>query len=133
MAKTKSEYKKAKTELDEVFSKFIRHRDANKDGNIKCCTCPKILPIAKMQCGHFVNRDKLATRWSEINCASQCWGCNSKALGNGRKDEHSLYIINKYGLEALHQVLLEGKKITKLSTADLQDMAAKYKELLKQF
>jgi len=35
-----------------------------------------------MQCGHYVSRDKLATRYDEDNARVQCCGCNVFKKGN---------------------------------------------------
>jgi len=62
--------------LDDVFSKFIRLRDAGTDGYNKCCTCSKVLHWKEANCCHFVPRAKRATRWDETNCYSGCTHCN---------------------------------------------------------
>ena len=71
-AKTTAQLKK---ELDRVFSLYIRKIHPHQ-----CYTCGKT--EGPMQCGHFVSRQYLATRWSEDNCRPQCWGCNG--FGNGK-------------------------------------------------
>jgi len=65
--------------LDAAFSQFIRWRDADADGLIKCITCDTKKHVKQMQCGHFMSRRHYATRWHEKNSAGQCYGCN---IGN---------------------------------------------------
>ncbi len=67
---------KLKKKLDEIFSKYIRQKYANQEGQVQCYTCPKTAHWKEMQCGHFVSRSALATRFSEDNCRVQCVGCN---------------------------------------------------------
>ena len=47
-----------------------------------CYTCGKRMEWTEIQCGHFVSRTYLATRFSEENCKPQCVGCN--VFGGGR-------------------------------------------------
>lgn len=73
---------KLKKKLDEVFSKYIRQKYANQEGQVQCYTCPIKKHWKEMQCGHFVSRSALATRFSEDNCRVQCVGCN--VFGGGQ-------------------------------------------------
>ena len=66
--KTKTWYKK---KLDSVFSRYIREK-YEKDGKVPCYTCPHIGTVKTMQCGHFVPRQHMSTRWDEDNCRPQC-------------------------------------------------------------
>ena len=69
MKKTISKLKK---ELDKWFSLYIRLRGVDDNGNNQCCTCGTIDNWKKLQCGHFVSRKHLATRFHEMNCFPQC-------------------------------------------------------------
>lgn len=93
-AKTVTWYKK---KADALFSLFIRQKYADKDGNIKCYTCPTIRPLKKMQNGHFVSRRYLGTRYDERNCRPQCWYCNGHGYGNGRPVEFAEGLKREYG------------------------------------
>ena len=73
MKKTISKLKK---ELDKWFSLYIRLRGADDNGNNQCCTCGTIDNWKKLQCGHFVSRKHLSTRFHEMNCFPQCVSCN---------------------------------------------------------
>lgn len=79
--KTISQLKKL---LDKIFSIFIRTKYA-KNGYVQCYTCGVTKPISEMQCGHFISRSYLATRYDEDNCRPQCVGCN--VFGNGKPVE----------------------------------------------
>lgn len=69
--KTRAWYKK---ELDRLFSLYIRNKYPKE-----CYTCGKT--DTPLQCGHFVPRQYLATRWHENNCRPQCVGCNIYGKG----------------------------------------------------
>jgi hypothetical protein len=78
-SKTQAQLKK---ELDTVFSQFIRQKYADKDGNVACFTCGKVMHWKQIQNGHFISRSYLATRFHEDNCRPQCVGCN--VFGGGK-------------------------------------------------
>ena len=98
-----------KKKLDTVFSLYIRTRDGGR-----CITCGKVDEIKKMQCGHYVSRSNLATRWSEKNCSTQCVGCN--VFKHGNMDEYALKLKKKYGSKILEELNKDKYKITKLDT-----------------
>lgn len=70
--KTKTFYK---NKLDAVFSRYIRKK-YEKDDRLKCYTCNFVGTVKNMQCGHFVPRQHMSTRWDEDNCRPQCMACN---------------------------------------------------------
>lgn len=73
---------KLKKELDKIFSLYIRRKYADKNGEASCYTCGKIYKWQELQCGHFVSRQHLATRYDERNVRPQDIGCN--IFGGGR-------------------------------------------------
>lgn len=67
-----------KAKLDRVFSEYIRLRDTEghtKDGFFKCVSCGQIKPYSQADCGHYIGRQHMATRYNEINCNAQCRYC----------------------------------------------------------
>lgn len=84
-----------KKKADAVFSRFIRQRDRNAMGEGVCYTCYRTAPWKKLQCGHFVPRQYLATRYSEINCHSQCYACNM--LYNGQPSSYASRLELEFG------------------------------------
>jgi hypothetical protein len=97
-----SKYKK----LDDLFSKYVRLRDS-VDGYCRCCTCGKTLPIKQMQCGHFMSRRHLATRWEEKNTGVQCVSCN--IFNQGRQFAFGLYLDARYGVGTSDQMRIKSK------------------------
>lgn len=85
--KTQAQLKK---ELDKVFSLYIRNKYA-KDGLVQCYTCSVTKPIKEMQCGHWIPRNILGTRFDENNCRPQCVGCNM--FQRGRPDVFAVNLI----------------------------------------
>ena len=114
--------------LDEVFSIYIRLRDADKNGNVTCFTCGKkeYWKGKGMQCGHFMSRKHLATRWDETNCQVQCVGCNVYKYGEQYK--FSVKIDSKYGSGTAEQLHQKTRETVKLDLIDLEMLINTYKE-----
>lgn len=92
--------------LDAIFSKYIRYRDQGQ-----CYTCPKKDDPKRMQCGHFVPRQYLAVRYSEINCHTQCYACNM--LYNGQPSRFALNLERDYGRGIVKKLESQRQVITK--------------------
>jgi hypothetical protein len=89
--------KTLKNKADAVFSKYIRERD-----NHKCYTCGKQLTPQTSQCGHFISRNHLYYRYSEVNCHTQGSECNIFKSGNlavyatNLANQYGVYILNEF-------------------------------------
>lgn len=94
---------KQKKKLDALFSRFIRERDGGQ-----CYTCPKKDEIKKMQNGHFVPRQYLATRYDEVNNHCQCYACNM--LYNGQPSAYAKRLKQDYGPDIV-EILEEKRKL----------------------
>lgn len=116
-------------DLDAIFSKYIRHKYADKDGMVKCYTCPSIEPIGMIQNGHYISRKHMYLRWDERNCRPQCDICNEKKRGN--------LAIYAQRLEAespgIVDILLEeSRMVYKWSREELKSMISDFTKRLKQ-
>lgn len=120
-AKTKSQLTK---ELDTVFSQYIRN-SRSKNGICTCITCDREYEVKKIQCGHFMSRQYMSTRWDERNVAPQCYGCN--VMQQGKQFEFSL----KLGKELSEELYLLSKQTKKYSLDELKELIEYYKEKLK--
>ena len=120
-----------KERLDRVFSKYIRLRDMI--GNTKtfqCISCGKIKPISQADCGHYVNRQHMSTRYSEMNCNAQCRSCNRFDEGNMQGYRSNL--VRKHGESKV--LLLESMKyqIHKMSDFEYEALITHYKKEVKR-
>ncbi len=122
MAKTA--YKKAKDKLDKVYSRFRRLKEADLNGNVRCVTCAKVMPWKKSQCGHYIPRNCLSTRWTIENTAVQCVGCN--VWGEGKHHKFAIYLTRMYGAQILEKLDAEEKRDVKWSTRELLKTADQY-------
>jgi len=126
--KTKPKKPKAHTrgwyikKLDAVYSQYIRQMYADKNGMIKCSTCPDIKHIKEMQNGHYESRGHYPTRWYDKNCHPQCYKCNCILRGN--YTVYAIFMINKYGdgiLEQLRYLTTTQRKYTLCEIKELID------------
>jgi hypothetical protein len=69
-------------DVDAIFSQVVRLSNADEHGMVQCYTCPSVLNWKQMQCGHFIPRIHMFTRFSEENCKPQCPTCNMMKDGN---------------------------------------------------
>ena len=124
---TESTNEDLKKDLDKVFSEYIRKRDCFLSTRTltsgKCITCNKFFPYSELDCGHYVPRSNMSTRWHEDNCHAQCIECNRLLSGNLGKYSETLkkaWIGDK--LERL------GKKIKKYSQFEMLQLKTVYRE-----
>lgn len=125
--------KRAMARADMEFSKFIRTRDSqNYYGKaFTCISCGRTLPIRQADCGHYINRRHMSTRFSELNCNAQCSQCNRFDEGNIQGYRKGLFF--KIGPDKLEE-LEHAKFISQKFTAfDLEEIAKHYKEETKRF
>ena len=113
-----------KAKLDRVFSQYIRLRDMMPGGVFRCISCGQIKPIEQADCGHYINRQHMATRFSEMNCNAQCRSCNRFDEGNMQGYRRGL--VQKYGEQRV--LLLEAKKYETRKYTDFE-----YEALIKHY
>ena len=94
-----------KKELDCVFSIHIRAKYPKR-----CYTCGKV--GVTLQCGHFVSRQYLATRWEDDNCRPQCVGCN--LFGNGQLLDFEENLKRELGEETVENLKKSRHQMVKL-------------------
>ena len=116
--------------LDQIFSLYIRTRDADKKGICTCCTCGKKLPVKQIHCGHFMSRRHMATRWDEDNCNSQCVKCNT--FNQGEQYKYALFLNKKFDTDKASELLVKSRQTTKYTILDLEEMIEHFKTLLKK-
>jgi|SRR5690606_11001809 len=116
--------------LDKVFSIYIRQRDSI-DGIIgKCCTCGKVGEIKYMDCGHFMSRRHLSTRWEDKNASLQCKGCNG--FGAGKQYEFSLWIDQKFGSGTAEKMRIKSGNFSKMTDFEAKLLIKHYKQKAKE-
>lgn len=127
-----------KKDIDKLFSKYIRIRDAKKTTgtleNARCITCNKVFPINQLDAGHYIKRGCTPTRWHEKNVHAQCIKCNR--FEKGRIEIYEKKIKEKYGhliledLKLLQKTWLNGA-IIKYTTHDLLEFKKELQKKIK--
>lgn len=86
--------KKLIAKADRLFSLLVRQ--SNSFGEYcKCYTCKRVHRWKEMDCGHYISRVYLATRWDERNCRVQCKKCNRWLHGN--REIFRERLVKEYG------------------------------------
>lgn len=122
---------KLKAKLDRVFSQYIRLRDMIPGTTLfRCISCNMVKPISQADCGHYINRSHMATRFSELNCNAQCRNCNRFDEGNMSGYRHGL--VHKIGENSV--LLLESQKndIRKYSDFEYEALIKHYQSEIKK-
>jgi hypothetical protein len=134
MGKTKSKQPKSRQSISglkkkawKLFSEWIRRRDANFRGYVRCYTCKKVYHWKRIQAGHYVSRQHNSLFFSTKNVKPQCFSCNIWRYGNS--DEFALALKKEYGEHILEELNKEKKKTKQFTVKELEDIinATKWK------
>lgn len=98
-------FPKLKKNLDDEFSIFIRTRGMDDNGITKCFTCEYYDHWKYLQCGHFILRRHMGTRFCEVNCQTQCQLCNIECRGN--EEVFAERLQEKYGIGILQTLQIQ--------------------------
>jgi hypothetical protein len=114
----------------DVFSIYIRQRDMDENGNVKCCTCPNIRHWTGLDAGHFESRIKENTLFDEQNVHPQCKGCNMPP-NNGRPFEYAVFLDERYGQGTANAIRARAYRRT-MRRDELEKIIAKYSPTQKE-
>ena len=122
--KTKQDYEK---ELEAVFNKFIRLRDAGKP----CISCGTPLS-GKFDAGHYYPAGSYKNiRFDERNVHGQCVHCNQHKHGNIA--EYTLRLPERIGKESFDQLVLDRLKERHYTIPELIELKVIYKDKIKKY
>lgn len=124
-----TERQKLVHKLDDAFSEYIRLRDADSNGIVTCITCGDKHHWREVDCGHFVPRGNMATRWELKNCHAQCRLCNSTI--DGKYNEHAEAIDRNYGNGQAIILVQLGRTERHFSEYELQGMIEELRKEIK--
>lgn len=118
-----------KDTLDRIFSEFVRIRDSDSNGIIRCISCGKIVSWKESDCGHYINRKHNSTRYDEKNCNAQCRSCNRFDEGNIQGYRKGLIV--KYGEYAVNILEMKKYNTCKMGQMEINALGYEYKLKLK--
>ena len=116
--------------LDEVFSTYVRLRDSDCSGYVRCYCCGYPVHWKLAQNGHFMNRRHLGTRFDERNCHSCCAVCNMGL--NGNLDAYEAHLKRDYGETIIDKLTMLKNTVTKFTDHELKDMIEHYQGEVKR-
>lgn len=116
--------------LDRIFSEYIRLRDSNNEGYVQCISCGNVHYWKDVDCGHYINRKHMNTRFNEKNCNGQCRSCNRFDEGNA--SGYTLGLIQKYGKDIIDILNIAKNQTQKHTKAELEILIDHYKKEVKK-
>ncbi|MDR2291874.1 MAG: recombination protein NinG [Prevotellaceae bacterium] len=119
-----------KAKLDKVFSEYIRLRDADDNGHVRCISCNKFVTWKQADCGHYVNRQHMALRYDEKNCNAQCRYCNRFCEGNMIGYNEGL--IKKYGSDVIEYLKIKKHNECRFTAVEYQLLINMYSNKVKE-
>lgn len=115
--------------VDIEFSRYIRRLHANDSGMVNCYTCGSRMEWKEAECGHYVSRSNMATRFNEMNCKPQCWRCNHELRGNLKVFREKL--VDDFGVDAVNDLEELGRSSLRMLPSELKEIYNNYKRLNK--
>lgn len=119
-------------DADVLVSRYVRMSAADDHSNVKCYTCPTVLPWKQMDAGHYVPRGCLYLRHDLRNIRPQCQECNR--FKRGRPAQFSINLEKEQpGIveELLHESRIVHHVTREELRATISDMAEKISKLKK--
>ena len=128
--------KLAKKKAWAVFSKYIRLKNADSFGMVKCVTCKTVKHWKEVHAGHFIDGRNNSVLYDERLVFVQCFHCNSKIPGclGGNKVAYTLFMINEQGytleqIEEFQKLYFTSKP---MKDYEHEEIEQKYKQKLKE-
>lgn len=115
---------------DELFSILVRLKGMDDTGHCQCFTCGKYYHFSNIDCGHYISRKSITTRWMEENARPQCTTCNRGHYGQ--------YDIFKASLEENHPGITEylerlSRETANLTRSDMNKIIETLKKRIKDY
>ena len=110
--------------LDKVFSLYIRLRDVMPSGLFRCISCGQIKPYSQEDCGHYISRTNMITRFDEDNCNGECRACNR--LSSDHLIGYRKNLITKIGLDRVSALEWKRNQIKHWTKDELREKISYY-------
>ena len=128
----KATIKPVKKRAWDVFSEYIRLRDADKNGYCTCITCGKRTRWNDgMQAGHGMAGRTNAILFEEKLVAAQCLACNM--FKNGMPDEYHEVLLKKYGEEGYYELLRQKHSSRRFTVDELEEMISEWRDKIAEY
>lgn len=118
-------------QAETAFNKYIRNRDSNSEGIVRCISCDEEFKKSEIHAGHYLPAGNNASvRFDEINVNGQCVDCNINRLGN--QANYRIGLIEKYGEEKVLELEQRAKQPFKWDVERLKEIIKTYKKINKK-
>jgi hypothetical protein len=111
-------------DIDRYFSLYIRLKEADKYGMATCFTSGNKKHFKDLQCGHFISRSNLSTRWDVQNAKPQTVHENCHLHGNLKVFAENLEKEQKGIVAELQE---RARQIYKPSTEELKQLLIEWR------
>lgn len=125
----KSYRKRLIDRLDKIVSIYVRTL-YSKNGYVKCYTCDIVRPIKEMDCGHYIKRQYMNTRWDLDNLRVQDTRCNRFLDGN--QDEFIARLNMEMGRDMAIELNKKKHTIKQWTIKELENLETKFKKLYEE-
>lgn len=116
----RSPKKRLKLRAWKLFSEYIRRRDSDKEGYVRCVTCNSLKHYSKQQAGHFIPGRNLSILFEQDCVHPQCRGCN--LYGGGKAKEYFLFMRDRYGLKRIEELYVQANTTRKYTESDYEKL-----------
>lgn len=120
--------KTLKSDLWDLFSEYIRRKDADENGYATCVTCGATKHWKEQQAGHFVSRTHGATFVDPHNVHVQCYRCNMTLKGN--MIAYHDFMLQTYGQGEIDRLQRIARFPHRWTVYELKNLINKTKEQL---
>jgi hypothetical protein len=117
------------TKLWKAFSEYIRLRDSDENGLIRCITCGRVKPWKECDCGHGIGRQHKATKYHEQNNHAQCKKCNG--FEGGMRERYKEEVDKRYGEGTWNKLEVMARGVCKRGQFEIDVLEKYYKQKVK--
>jgi 5-methylcytosine-specific restriction endonuclease McrA len=115
---------------EKIVNEYIRLRDS-ENGYFTCIACSKVLPVDKMNAGHFIPVSKSSNlRFHPENIWGECEGCN--CFDRSHLIGYTLNLIKKIGQERVDWLRANQRIVKKWGKSELESLIDEFKQKLEQ-
>lgn len=112
------------------FSKFIRLRDSDHNGMVRCFTCNVSRFWTECDAGHGIPRQHKETKYNEINSKGQCKHCNG--FHGGMREVFKQRMDEIHGAGTWEKLEAAARKVCKKTKFEYDMMIDHYKNEVKK-
>jgi len=126
MSGKKNKRDRLKNKAWRLMSEWVRRKNANHSGLVRCVTCSSWHPWKEIHAGHFYHAGKLNfVSYDARNINPQCPRCNYYGARGEASISYTLFIQDTYGREAIDALKAKKSQSPPMLISDLEEVIAK--------